>query len=74
LIIETEASQVTKLFEERLSAWKHAVAYLEDYVESTEKMQHAHGKEYEKVLKVSRYHQVVQMGMADDSPDGITSA
>jgi len=50
------------------------VAYLEDYVEATEKMQHAHGKEYEKVLKVSRYHQVVQMGMADDFPDGITSA
>jgi hypothetical protein len=43
---------VTKLFSERLQAWKHAVAYIEDYVTATEKLQHAHGKEYEKVLKV----------------------
>ncbi|KAK3078053.1 hypothetical protein LTS18_008555, partial [Coniosporium uncinatum] len=50
-IPDEDSSEVTKLFEERLSAWKHAVAYLEDYVEATEKMQHAHGKEYEKVLK-----------------------
>jgi truncated hemoglobin YjbI len=46
--------QVTKLFSERLQAWKHAVAYLEDYVTATEKTNHAHGKEYERVLKVSR--------------------
>jgi hypothetical protein len=44
--------QVTKLFGERLQAWKHAVAYLEDYVTATEKTNHAHGKEYERVLKV----------------------
>jgi truncated hemoglobin YjbI len=44
--------QVTKLFAERLQAWKHAVAYLEDYVTATEKTNHAHGKEYERVLKV----------------------
>jgi hypothetical protein len=43
--------QVTRLFSERLRAWKHACGYLEDYVKATEKMQHAHGKEYEKVLK-----------------------
>jgi hypothetical protein len=49
-----DTSEVTKLFSERLSAWKHAVAYLEDYVTATEKTQHAHGKEYERVLKVSR--------------------
>jgi len=35
-----------------LQAWKHAVAYLEDYVTATEKTHHAHGKEYERVLKV----------------------
>jgi hypothetical protein len=35
-----------------LQAWKHAVAYLEDYVTATEKTNHAHGKEYERVLKV----------------------
>lgn len=44
-------TQTTKLFSERLEAWKHACAYLEDYVSTTEKMQHAHHKEYEKVLK-----------------------
>ncbi|KAG9574682.1 PH domain-containing protein, partial [Aureobasidium melanogenum] len=44
-------SEVTKLFHERLQAWKHACGYLEDYVSATEKMQHAHAKEYEKVLK-----------------------
>ena len=44
--------QVTKLFAERLQAWKHAVGYLEDYITATEKTNHAHGKEYERVLKV----------------------
>jgi len=48
-----DTSEVTKLFSERLQAWKHAVAYLEDYITATEKTQHAHGKEYERVLRVS---------------------
>lgn len=48
-----DTSEVTRLFAERLQAWKHAVGYLEDYVTATEKTQHAHGKEYERVLKVS---------------------
>lgn len=46
-----DTSETTKLFHERLQAWKHACGYIEEYVKSTEKMQHAHGKEYEKVLK-----------------------
>ncbi|KAK6433801.1 hypothetical protein LTR95_010020 [Oleoguttula sp. CCFEE 5521] len=50
-IPDEDSSETTKLFNERLAAWKHACGYLEDYVTSTEKMQHAHGKEYEKVLK-----------------------
>jgi len=50
-IPDEDSSEVTRLFHERLQAWKHACAYLEDYVQATEKMQHAHGKEYEKVLK-----------------------
>ncbi|KAK4549518.1 hypothetical protein LTR36_006515 [Oleoguttula mirabilis] len=50
-IPDEDSSEVTRLFHERLQAWKHACAYLEDYVAATEKMQHAHGKEYEKVLK-----------------------
>jgi hypothetical protein len=40
------------LFAERLQAWKHAVAYLQDYITATEKTHHAHGKEYERILKV----------------------
>ncbi|EMC99683.1 hypothetical protein BAUCODRAFT_21436 [Baudoinia panamericana UAMH 10762] len=50
-IPDEDSSEVTRLFHERLSAYKHACGYLEDYVGATEKMQHAHGKEYEKVLK-----------------------
>lgn len=46
-----DTSEVTKLFAERLQAWKHAVGYLEDYITATEKTNHAHGKEYERVLK-----------------------
>jgi hypothetical protein len=45
--------QVTRLFAERLQAWKHAVGYLEEYIKATEKSHHAQGKEYDHVLKVS---------------------
>ncbi|KAM3079488.1 hypothetical protein ACMFMG_005912 [Clarireedia jacksonii] len=41
----------SELLAERLRAWKHAVAYLEDYIGATEKVQKAQSKEYEKVLK-----------------------
>lgn len=50
-IPDEDTSEVTKLFNERLQAWKHACAYLEDYVTATEKMTQHHSKEYEKVLK-----------------------
>ncbi|OMP88562.1 putative PH domain-containing protein [Diplodia seriata] len=43
--------QVTKLFQERLQAWKHACGYLEEYITATEKLQLNQAKEYEKVLK-----------------------
>ncbi|KAH8666724.1 hypothetical protein BX600DRAFT_481140 [Xylariales sp. PMI_506] len=39
------------LLAERLQAWKHAVANLEDYVGAVEKVHRSHAKEYEKVLK-----------------------
>ncbi|KAI1088266.1 hypothetical protein F5B19DRAFT_496555 [Rostrohypoxylon terebratum] len=39
------------LLAERLQAWKHAVGYLEEYVEAVEKVHKVHSKEYEKVLK-----------------------
>jgi len=46
-----DTSEVTKLFAERLQAWKHATSYLQDYITATEKTHHAHGKEYERILK-----------------------
>ncbi|KAK1051329.1 hypothetical protein LTR74_016837 [Friedmanniomyces endolithicus] len=50
-IPDEDASEATKLFNERLSAWRHACGYLVDYISATEKMQQSQGKEYEKVLK-----------------------
>jgi hypothetical protein len=46
--------QVTKLFIERLQAWKHACGYLEEYITATEKIHHSHSKDFDKVLKVSQ--------------------
>lgn len=40
------------LLQERLQAYKHACGYLENYIIATEKVQKAHAKEYEKILKV----------------------
>ncbi len=50
-IPEEDSSETTKLFHERLQAWKHACGYLEDYIKATEKMYEHNSKEYEKVLK-----------------------
>ncbi|KYG40543.1 hypothetical protein M433DRAFT_51485, partial [Acidomyces richmondensis BFW] len=50
-IPDEDSSEVTRLFHERLQAWKHACGYLEDYITATEKLQASTGKEYEKVLK-----------------------
>jgi thioredoxin-like negative regulator of GroEL len=50
-IPDEDSSEVTKLFAERLQAWKHAVAYLEDYIEATEKVHKESSKDYHKVLK-----------------------
>ncbi|KAK3316166.1 PH domain-containing protein [Apodospora peruviana] len=48
---ETDPSSAAGLLAQRLSAWKHAVAYLEEYMESVEKIHKAQAKEYERVLK-----------------------
>jgi hypothetical protein len=72
-----DTSEVTKLFHERLQAWKHACGYLEDYLKATEKMQQSHGKEYEKVLKVCNLRILnLECGsIADrDTADGVTSS
>jgi hypothetical protein len=50
-IPEEDATEVTKLFSERLRAWKHAVAYIEDYIEATEKLHKETSKDFSKVLK-----------------------
>ena len=50
-IPDEDSSEVTKLFHERLQAWKHACGYLEDYIQATEKLHTSTSKEYEKVLK-----------------------
>lgn len=49
---DTDILQTAGILQERLQAWKHAVGYLEDYLTATEKVEKAHAKEYEKVLKV----------------------
>lgn len=49
--VEVDPNDTAQLLGERLQAWKHACGYLESYVSATEKMQKAHSKEYEKVLK-----------------------
>jgi hypothetical protein len=54
LKIYANLCQTSELLAERLQAWKHAVGYLEDYVSATEKVEKAHAKEYEKVLKVRK--------------------
>lgn len=48
---ETDPSSTAGLLAERLQAWKHAVGYLEEYMEAVEKIHKYHAKEYEKVLK-----------------------
>lgn len=50
-IPDEDSSETTKLFHERLQAWKHACGYIEDYIKATEKMNEHNAKEYEKVLK-----------------------
>ncbi|KAK4229361.1 hypothetical protein QBC38DRAFT_114732 [Podospora fimiseda] len=48
---ETDPNSTAGLLAQRLQAWKHAVGYLEEYMESVEKLHKVQAKEYEKVLK-----------------------
>ena len=50
-IPDEDSSETTKLFFERLQAWKHACAYLEDYITASEKSESSAAKEYQKVIK-----------------------
>lgn len=46
-----DPSTTAGLLAERLQAYKHAVVYIEEYVEAVEKVHKAQAKEYERVLK-----------------------
>ncbi|MCJ1419724.1 hypothetical protein MMC32_006080 [Xylographa parallela] len=48
---DANPSDTAGILQERLQAWKHAVGYIENYFTATEKVEKAHAKEYEKVLK-----------------------
>jgi len=50
-IPDIDPSNTAGLLAERLQAWKHAVGYLEDYMEAMEKIHSKHAKEYERALK-----------------------
>lgn len=48
---DADPTHAAGLLAERLQAWKHAVVYIEEYMEAVEKIHKAQAKEYEKVLK-----------------------
>lgn len=49
--IPPETGEVGTLLVERLRAWKHAVGYMQAYVEQTETLHKSLSKDYHKVLK-----------------------
>jgi hypothetical protein len=48
---DTDTSDTTALLQERLQAWKHMTAYLEDYIGEVAKDEKSSAKEKEKILK-----------------------
>ncbi|KAK2074652.1 hypothetical protein P8C59_008843 [Phyllachora maydis] len=50
-IPDTDPNSTAGLLGERLHAWRHAVTFLEDYMQAVEKVHKEQAKEYEKVLK-----------------------
>ena len=69
-ITEEDSTEVTKLFSERLRAWKHAVGYIEDYIEATEKLHKETSKDYSKVLKTVS-HPLKESHHFDESLGGV---
>jgi len=51
VIPDDDASEASKLFHERLQAWKHVCGDLEEYITAVEKHHASNAKEYEKTLK-----------------------
>src|ERR1700722_9704242 len=48
---DTDPSDTAALLQERLQAWKHMTAYLEDYIGEVAKNEKSSAKEKEKILK-----------------------
>ncbi|KAL2197785.1 hypothetical protein P885DRAFT_33784 [Corynascus similis CBS 632.67] len=48
---DTDPNTTAGLLTQRLQAWKHAVVYIEEYMEAVEKIHKAQAKEYERALK-----------------------
>ncbi|KAJ4293732.1 hypothetical protein N0V88_005240 [Collariella sp. IMI 366227] len=48
---DTDPSSTAGLLTQRLRAWKHAVVYLEEYMQAVERIHKEQAKEYERVLK-----------------------
>lgn len=69
-IPDEDSTEVTKLFSQRLKAWKHAVGYIEDYIEATEKLHKETKKDYAKVLKTVS-HPLKESQHFDESQDGV---
>jgi hypothetical protein len=69
-ILDEDSTEVTKLFTERLRAWKHAVGYIEDYIEATEKLHKGTSKDYSRVVK-SVSHPLKESNHFDQSLGGI---
>ena len=63
--------QTSSLLLERLQAYKHAVGYLENYITETEKVEKAHAKEYEKILKVHLVPFIIGLGGIHFTPDSV---
>lgn len=63
--------QTSSLLLERLQAYKHAVGYLENYITETEKVEKAHAKEYEKILKVHEVPYIIGLGDVKATLDGV---
>jgi len=70
LIPDEDSSEATKLFLERLQAWKHACGYLEDYVSATERLVASDSKEYEKIFKTVN-QPLKEAHHFDSNPGGI---
>lgn len=72
-IPDSDVTKPTNLLIERLRAWKHLCAYLEDYVAATAKVQKSQSKDYEKVLKAIA-EPLREAHHFSDSPGGVSSS